>query len=648
MFCWNCGNELSEGANFCPECGAPAADMTTQSGGHTQDTGPHTRQSDPLPAEINAENAVADTQDDIPGADVPQETTGMINTGIFHKITDGSKTDVSQVHPVCDDGKDLVLRKDRIILSEEKLYLKRQYYQKKGRKFKRKKGDINIPLSFISESSILHNRCGGKRAASFLLAVIFVYGTLTAAHMGLKSYTSMKNPYCQEQMSQVEDTLARLDDRAEELQNLDLRLGDIHEKSALLQTLLIEYQEGQRQELMTQAAKTLNLKQLFSNAFFEAAFEQYLTDLLDAFKNDRNLDRWLYPYYTYTIDNDENRYISRQKNIDMWFYKMPGSTEKFTSDIKDGASFMHNVSELSLYDLIYYYGRIYLSCSDLMNLILMMPDYVADGAVFVKAYGGNPDPANMSVPGWSPSDHADFWRNAERYLSREDPVWTYYNLSALDFDLDWNELSDEQAYYSAYVKFMGIIAPGLSIYDMVSYYGSDDAYGGMGFDITGKEAAPTEIALLYLKDHPEEIEVLASGIPTSYDDRIADTQDQVEQLHLQEEELSAEREALSESIAQRDSLHADYEALLDEIEQHKAELGKNLQLYCCITGFLFLMTIVSLCLFIRYLREPGHLMVLKLLDGAVIAFSLVFCSENKLAELQNRFPRQPSQPTAGD
>lgn len=623
MFCWNCGNELLEGANFCPECGAPAANMT----------GILLSAADTPSKKTNAEDIAVDIWQDNPDADSTQETAGEI------------KTDASQAHPVCDAGNDLVLRKDQILLSEDKLHLKGRYYQKEGRKFKRKKGDMKISLSFISESSILHIRCGGKRAVSFLLAVIFACGTLMAGRLGFRSYTSMNDSYRQEQLSQMEDALARLEDHIQELQDLEPRLEDTREMAAILQTQLAEYQEGQQQELMAQAAKDLNLKQLFSNDFFEDAFEQYLTDLLDAFKNDRKLAKWLYPYYIYSMDNDENRYISRQKNIDMWFYEMPGSPEIFTADIKDGAAFLQNVNELSLYDLIYYYGRIYLSSSDLMNLVLMMPNYVADGAVFVRAYGGNPDPADMSVPGWSPSDHAAFWRNAERYLSLENPIWTYYNLSALDFDLDWNELSDEQAYYSAYVKFMDTIAPGLSIYDMVSYYGSDDAYGGMGFDITGKEAAPTEIAMLYLKDHPEEIRTLGLDILTSYDDRITDAQNQLEQLRIQEEELSAEKETLSESIAQRDSLHTGYEALLDEIGQHREELGKKLQLYCLIVAFLFLMTAVTLCMFIRYLREPGHLMVLELTDGAVVAFSLAFCSKKNITELQDRLSGQS---TAGD
>lgn len=622
MFCWNCGNELPEGANFCPKCGTPAAsrthilpptadaadslplvsDVAAQSKGRAQDTEPGLGQGSSPSTESNSENIAADARQDHPDADAAQETANRIKTDASQKSAGDINTDVSQAHPVCDPGKDLVLRKDRILLSEGKLRQKGRYYQKRRREFERKKGDIKTPLSFISESSILHNRYGKKCAASFLLAVIFACGTLTVARLGLSSYTSMNDPCRQEQVSQMEGTLTRLGDHVEEFQNLELRLEDIREKAAFLQTLLTEYQEGQLQELMTQAAKNLDLNQLFSNDFFENAFEQYLTDLLDAFKNDLKLDKWLYPYYTYTVDNGENRYISRQKNIDMWFYEMPGSAEKFTADIKDGAAFLQNVNEFSLYDLIYYYGRIYLSSSDLMNLVLMMPDYVADGAVFVRAYGGNPDPANMSVPGWSSSDRTDFWRSAEKYLTLENPVWTYYNLSALDFDFDWNELSDEQAYYSAYVKFMGTIAPGLPIYDMVSYYGSDDAYGGMGFDIIGKEAAPTEIALLYLKDHPEEIGASASGSPTSYDDRIADTQDQLAQLRFQEEELSLAKEALSESIAQRDSLLSDYEALLDEIGQYRADLRKNLQLYCWIAGLLFLMTIVSLCVFIRYLR----------------------------------------------
>lgn len=592
MLCWNCGNELTEGEKFCSQCGAPAADNTDI-----------VQESPEEPAADNAES--------------PLESDSVAGN--------------------------LILHKNHIYLSEGKLYLIGKYYKKQGSRFRQKKKNMEIPLSSVSDITILHDPYRGKRVASFLLALIFACGTLTSGYLGIKSFVSLAAPYRQEQARQLADTLEHLEyckDVA--LQELELTLKDIQEETGLLELLLDEYQSRRSNELLSKAAGNLDLEQIFSDDFFSDAFEQYLTDLLEAFKNDVKLNEWLYPYYTFTVETGENPYINKNKNLDMWFYELPGNSNKFTSDVKDGAAFLSNINDFKLYDLIYYYGRIYISASDLMNLILKMPNYVADSAVLVRAYGGNPDPEKMSIPGWNSSDYINFWYDAEKYITRDYPIWTDYNLSARSFRLEWNDLTDEQIYYKAYVKFMDTIAPGLSVYDMVSYYGSDDAYGGMGFDITGKEAAPTEIAILYLKNHPGAIELLELDIPTSYDDRIADAQNQLDELHIQEEKLTAEKKTLYACIAESDSLFDEYESLLDDIHEHKAGLIKNALLFCTIAGFLCLVTFFNIYLFIRLMKKPGRLMTLKLSDGNTIGFSTAFCSRQKLAEFQDRFSGQQS------
>lgn len=592
MFCWNCGNELTEDADFCSQCGTPVANKTD-----------------------------------------------MVQESLVEPETDSVQPPLE-----ADDVEEtLVLRKNHAHLSGGKLYLTGKYYKKQGSRFKQKKGKMEIPLSFVSNVSILRDRYKGRRVATFLLAVIFAFGTLTSGCLAIKSFISLITPYRQEQAEQMEDTLEHLEyckDVA--LQDLELNLINVHEETGFLELLLTEYESKRNKELLTKASGNLDLERVFSEDFFADAFEQYLTDLLDAFKNDIKLNKWLYPYYTFTLEIGENQYINKKKNLDMWFYEMPGSGDKFISNVKDGGTFLSNVSEFTLYDLIYYYGRIYLSASDLMNLILKMPNYVADSAVLVRAYGGNPYPEKMSVPGWNTSDYVNFWYDAEKFISREYPIWIYYNLSAQDFKLDWNELTDEQTYYDAYLKFMDAIAPGLSVYDMVSYYASDDAYGGMGFDIIGKEAAPTEIALLYLENHPETIDLLELDIPTSYDSRIVDTQNQLEQLSFQEKTLAAEKNAMTEYIAESDSLYNEYEALLDDIHRHRSDLIKNTLISCAIACFLCFTTLFDLCLFIRLLKKPGCLMVLELSDSNSVGFSTAFCPRQKLDAFQNRFPGQQS------
>ena len=539
-------------------------------------------------------------------------------------------------------AEDLVIRKDHIVLSDGKLFLGGRYYLKKGQRFKEKKGQLTIPLSSVTETSMFHSHCLGKAFASLLLIVIFMIGTVVTGYLSIDYKASLDAPFHQDRIQELESALSRLEGSAQtDLEALNWQLAAL--KSQLTQTEeeLTEYEIQRNQERLRRAVSSLSLDYsvVLSNEFFEKAYDQYIDDLLNAFKNDSLLDSWLYPYYTYSLAQGVNRYISEQKNLDMWFYGAVSEKNKYSEGMKDVAALEESIQDLNLYDRLYYQGRIYITASDFMNTVLNMPNYVADSAVFVKAFGGNPNPDNMSVPGWNAAAYNGFWEDAERYYALSSPIWVDYNLSAKDFALDWNQLVDEQAYYDAYIKFMDTVAPGLSTYDMVSYYGSDEAYGGMGFHVTGKEASATEIIALYLQNHPDALEQLdidLNTIATSLDITIAEASGSLESLTAQVDALEKEFSELTQFLEDGDRLRAEYSDLVQEKQERSRQFTRAFVVFSSLAGLLGVMALICLLAFIHFARMPRHLMTLQLREGNTAAFSTAFCPKRKLEELEKR------------
>ena len=454
-------------------------------------------------------------------------------------------------------------------------------------------------------------------AVSFLLSLIFAAGAFVSGYFALNTWNELNTPYKQDETSQLSETLDWIEgDSESEVADLNRKLDVTAGEIAGLETRQEQYLESRTQELLQSALLDGDTSDLMDRVlesdFFKTAFDQYLRDLLETFKTDQYLESWLYPYYTYSLEHGANKYICRDDNSDMWFYELPGGNAKFSQDMENDRLFLQNVYSYSLSEHLYYNGRIYITASDFMNIVLRMPDYVADCAVLVKAYGGNPDPAKMSVPGWSFADYRELWGNAVYYFYVEDPIWVYFGLSAQDFDLNWNLLADERAFYDAYLKLMDTIAPGLSVYDMVTYYASDDAYGGMGFDITGKEASLTDIALLYLKSHPEELEDLSffdDSETSSFDAMIADTDSQLQELNAQTDSLTEERARINQLLEDRDSLRAQYDELLYEIQVRNKALMKSLCVFAgtaLLTGSMALITFVSFIHFVKRFAACGN------------------------------------------
>ena len=642
MFCWNCGKELTGDSQFCDCCDAPVVNTEELLAAKTKLTPTPDSEKDThiSPGERLTETAESANTEQPPqeefsaeaSASAPVDTTAA-------KESSGTPDPTPETQPV---PKDLIIRKKRIMLTGTRLQINGSYYQKKKRSFKKTKGRLEIPLSFITASSMLHNRCMGKAIATLLLFVLFTAGALTGGYFSLGSLEALNTPFHQEQISELEESLNRLEGISDaDLRTLEVQLTQLQTNLEQTEAQLADYINLRSQEQLRRAVSNLSLdySAVLADEFFEKAYDQYIEDLLDTFKNDELLNSWLYPYYIYTLKLGTNRYITENNNLDMWFYDIPGGREKFAHTVKDLDALELSVHDFNLYDRLYYHGRIYITASDFMNTVLYMPNYVADSAVFVRAFGGNPDPATMSVPGWNSPAYSDFWYNAESYYSMDEPIWVDYNLSAEDFGLDWNQLVNEQAYYDAYIKFMNTVAPGLATYDMVTYYASDDAYGGMGFDITGKEASATEIIALYLGNYPdalEQFDIDLNAIATSYDTMILDTQAMLDSLSAQTKKLEEEHTKLADFLERGDILRAEYNDLLGEKQVRDREFTRTLWIFGCMTVFLGMMSLICLFAFIHFAKQPRHLLVFTLCDGDIAAFSTAFCSKQKLEDLQKR------------
>ena len=707
MFCWNCGEELTEDTQICGKCGARAfrgdlpiseaaddikekSDTLGDASDAQKDSGtPDSPNDTPNAQEIadgpddasdvQEDSGTPDSSSDTPNAQKISDDPDDVSDAQEDSSTPGSSSDTPNAQKISDGpddapdtqensgtpdsssdaqeksgtpgnassdheapAQDLVIRRKHIFLSGTQLTINGTYYQKKRRHFKKKKGQLDLPLSSVTQAAPFHSHSGRRAIVALLLSAVLAAGALAAGSCGLESRRSMDIPFCQDRILELEDSLARLEGSADtDLAALQAQLTDACSQQEQLKQQMAEYQNQQRQEQLRRAVSDLSLDYslILADDFFADAYDEYISDLLEIFKNDSLLDSWLYPYYTYTLERGENRYISEAKNLDMWFYDIPGGRHKFSAEAEDLEALEFARQDFTLYDRLYYHGRIYITASDFMNTVLCMPNYVADSAVFVKAFGGDPDPSSMSVPGWNDAVFDLFWSSSESYYSLDVPVWVEYHLSAEDFSLDWNQLVDEQAYYDAYQKFMNTIAPGLDTYDMVTYYASDDAYGGMGFDITGKEASATEIIALYLENHPdalEQFDIDLNAVPTAYDIPIQNTQAEIEELTVKTAELEQECSEMAGFLENGDSMRAEYDSLMAERQKRQQELKRNFLAFSGIAVILALPALIFFLSFLRNLRRPKHLMALTVNDGSTIAFSTAFCSKKALEELKGR------------
>lgn len=645
MFCWKCGKELSETACFCSNCGSRVRD-TEQLNDHSA-------------AATDAPSSAPEVQSAVPETTVPDihpATPTVLSETASPDIqtatqTASLETATPDTQPMPATAaavpvQDLVIRKKRISVTDGRLLVDGTYYRKTGRRFKKKKGQLGVPLSLVKAATVSHTPSARMIIASFLLFLIFTAGTGISGFFGWHAWDRLNTPYRQEQIEGLERDLAQLDGNSEtQLKELDTQLEAATGKHSLLESQLAEYLTKRRHEIMQTGLANLSFdtQTLFSTDFFADAYQQYLEDLLKAFLNDRTIHDWLYPYYAYSMELGQNNYIEDE----MYFYAFGGDDSIFSTETEDPEALLKDAYNYDLYQHIYYTGRIYITASDFMNRVLHVPDYVANGAVFLKAYGGTPNPADMYVPGWSNADYGAFWRDAPGYFDSPDPFWLSYGISAEDFQIDWSELADEQAFYDAYLKFMDTIAPGLGVFHMVTYSAGDDSYGGMYYDIIGKEASVTEIVTLYIEEHPEYLEEHVPDLdelPSSVDQQIAAAQTELEDLSGQITDLTGQRNELAALLDSEESLRAEYDQVLTEIQEYRNLLFHNLIIFGGIFLLLLLMALISLIMFILLVKKPRHLMILALEDGTEAAFSIRFCSKKNLAALQEILPTQSVDP----
>lgn len=445
-------------------------------------------------------------------------------------------------------------------------------------------------------------------ACFLLLFIIFSAGAVISGFFSWQMWSLRNAPYRHEQIKELENALAQLENSSEEqLCELEEQFQDTLSEQTILEAQLSDLKILRQRELLQAAVAESDIiaKDLFSTDYFSDAYQQYLEDLLDAFLNDGRIHEWLYPYYAYSMELGLNAYIADE----MYFYSATDGDGIFSDETKDPEVLLRNAYNYSFDKHIYYTGRIYITATDFMNRVLLVPDYAASGAVFVKAFGGNPDPENMRVPGWSRADYAEFWHDAPDYSSPGEPIWRFYGFSAEQFNLNWEQLANEQAYYDAYLKFMNTIAPGLGVFDMVTYSSGNDDFGGMHYDITGKEASVTEIVTLYVEQHPEYLNIIDldfESLPSSFDRQMAEINSEIEILAEQAGEFARRRNEMAALLDGADELHAEYERLISDVQNHNKLILHGTVLLAGSFILLFFMALISLITIILLIMISKH------------------------------------------
>lgn len=617
MYCHQCGKELRENARFCSNCGTPVRENT--------DSAEMT-----LPAESTAP--------------APEESAAHS----FSLETDpgeaaGQEIPVSATVVAAETPADLILKKGKVIVTGRELHLNGKHYIRKTgkRKFRKETNVSVIPLETILDTSMEHHKYGGRIFLSLLLLVCFMAGTLFSARFGYDTYNALNSPYRNRELAEQERIMAIIDnDGAGQLLQFQSSQAENRADADALSAKLTGLKAQQAKEILASvcASDKFDPDAFFNRELFTRAYREYLQELLDIFMSDELLDSWLYSYYETTRDYGGNYFL----DTDMWIYNGDGGN-KFSSDLDSAASLMDEQYDPDLYEHILLTGRIYITGADFLQKILSLPRYVVDGAVFVKAYGGVPDPAAMSVPGWSRSHYEEFWLYGIDYYNVNTPMWLDHGISAENFELDWNSLVDENAYYTAYRNFMDKIDPNLPCYDIAVYHADDTAYGGMGYSIKGEEASFSDIIASYADNHPEFIDELmkndiyGKALTSSVDGEIAETEEQLEKLDKELLELQDQERELSQILADEDLHRNDHALLLADIEQHTRELTFRLLFFGGAALLCAFAALICLCRFFGFLKRPRHLFVISG-QNMEYAFHARHYSGEQIFTLQNRLP----------
>lgn len=459
------------------------------------------------------------------------------------------------------------------------------------------------PATAAKEPVPVKKRHIRRALVSLLLFFIFAGGLAVSGWFEFNAWQKYNAPYQEAAFAALEEELSKTEGCAEKIAGLEVLLETNARETRELEATLALYHTQRESEILGSVTDSVELdyNALFTTEPFSSAYLQYIDDLLSAFQQDRLADGWLYPYYTYSLECGANPYI----DLDLWIYDGAGENEKFSELLTDPQHFYVSAYTSTLTDHLALNNHLYVTGMDMLNTFFRIPGYVLDGAVFVKAYGGNPSPEDMKVPGWAPQDYINFWEDADSYLFSDHAVWEDFGLSAVDFDIDWNTLVDEDAYYKVYEKFMDIIAPGLDRYDMAQYAPDDEYYGGVRYELSGSEATLKEIAAAYIADNPDclaELGIDTDTLPSSYDSLIADGKVQLEELAETAEDLELQKAEATRLQAGKAFLLQQQETLLAMQEQHVETLTVTLWVFALICVFLFAMAIASLRWLVRSLR----------------------------------------------
>ncbi len=524
------------------------------------------------------------------------------------------------------------------------MFLEGRYYSRKAgrKKFKKRKDNTLIPVEAILGVSVEHRKYGGRILLSLLLFACFAAGVYFSADYGYLTYEQWNTPYREKELAALESVMDLIDNSgAEKLLECQSMQEENRSEADDLNAELSELEVQQSHEILAAVYRNdkFDPDTFFNQKIFAAAYKEYLQDLLNVFKGDELLHSWLYNYYETAKMYGGNYFL----DTDLWIYSGSGE-DQFSSDLDSVDSLTQNQYDLDFYEHMLYTGHIYITAADFMKKVLALPRYTVDSAVFVNAFGGVPEATEMFVLGWSQSHYEEFWLYGADYYNVDTPIWLDYGQTSKNFDLNWNGLVNETAYYNAYREFMGKIAPDLPCYDMAVYHADDRAFGGMGFCLSGTEASVSDIMASYAENHPEFIaEIKESGmyndsLATSVDEDINEITRQLEALEQEYEDLEKQITTLEHTLADADIYRGRYQALLSDIGEHATRLFYRLLFLCGALLFCILAAFVCLCKFIGLLKRPGHLFLIKGQDMDY-AFNTRHCPIEQIAALQDRLAK---------
>ena len=485
------------------------------------------------------------------------------------------------------------LRRGFAVISNKRVYFKGSCFSGSGKSLVKTDEERTVDVKDITGSGFIYRRYIGILLCLFSALIVLIAGiSFTAMGMSGAWRSTISD---QRSVDELRNKIEEIDHSDKMVESINEKLEENNASIEEMQARLSELESLQGQKIFETALENMSLDEFLYDTEINAAYEEYLYELDDAF---RYSDLW--------------NLLSevRDTAYDIKYASFSGTSYLESAEYKERADWV--IDELdNLYGgyeingnlLVEYYNAhnsLYIDpvtyCTDIIGIpydMIQLAYAILDNYNAQNAH---------TRPGYFECAIAFGWADSDA------PYIEPYSRQSADL---------YEAFNSAYQKFIDTVAP--------SYLESENA--------------PTlaEVVLDYVSTHPDASFAAESGlfgITTEYDSDINELKNQISGIYENNDSLNEELADVQEEINNR----SQYE---DSLARAKTSASKAFALSSMMTalaGLLLTFLISCFLIFLNYLRKRKTLFQIQYAGGS-IAFDVSYYAKAEIDDFQKQLRR---------